>query len=127
MHKLNTSENLAVRGYDVVAYFDGQAKIGDPALAAEYDGARFYFSTPDNKARFESAPEQFLPAYGGYCAYAMSEGKQFDVDPRSYKVVDGRLYLFYDGVGGHTLDFWNANEAERQQNANKIWESGSYA
>lgn len=127
MSKLNVSGNLAVRGYDVVAYFDGQAKIGDPALAAEYDGARFYFSNPDNKARFEASPELYLPAYGGYCAYAMSEGKQFDVDPRSYKVVDGTLYLFYDGVGGHTLDFWNESEGERRQKANTIWESGTYA
>lgn len=121
MTKLNLSGNLAIRGYDVVAYFDGAAQIGDPAINSEYDGATFYFSDETNKARFEASPAQFMPAYGGWCAYAMSEGKQFDIDPRSFKVVDGRLYLFYDGVGGHTIDFWNESEAARMERAAANW------
>lgn len=121
MSKLNLSGNLAIRGFDPVAYFDGAAKMGDPAFNAEYNGATFYFSDEANKDRFEVAPAQFMPAYGGWCAYAMSEGKQFDVDPRSFKVLDGRLYLFYDGMGGHTIDFWNENEAARMEQAAANW------
>lgn len=125
MSKLNLSGNLAIRGFDVVAYFDGAAKMGDPALAAHHDGATFYFSNEANKARFEAAPTQFMPAYGGWCAYAMSEGKQFDVDPRSFKIVNGRLYLFYDGLGGRTIDFWNENESVRMEQAATNWTASS--
>lgn len=126
MSKRNLAGNLAAHGYDVVAYFDGQAQVGDPALAAEHDGARYYFANEANKKKFESNPTNFEPAYGGWCAYAMSEGKQFDIDPRSFKVTNGRLHLFYDGVGGRTIDFWNQSEAERTQKANAIWQAGSY-
>lgn len=127
MSKQNLAGNLVAHGYDVVAYFNSEAQVGDPALAAEHHGARYYFANEENKQKFESNPAQFVPAYGGWCAYAMSEGKQFDIDPRSYKVVNGRLYLFYDGVGGRTIDIWNQDEAGRAQKANEIWQTGSYA
>ena len=121
MSTLNLAQNLAVHGYDVVAYFSGVAAVGDPALSAEHNGAVYYFASQENKEQFEGNPAQFVPAYGGWCAYAMSEGKQFDIDPRSFKIVDGHLYLFYDGVGGRTIDVWNENEPTRMQQAEQIW------
>ena len=127
MSKQNVSGNLAVKGYDVTAYFDGEAELGDPAIALEYEGARFYFVNEESKKRFEASPNQFVPAYGGFCAYAMSNATQFDVDPRSFKVVDDRLFLFYDGVGGKTIDLWNQNEAERLEKADENWHAGNFA
>ena len=122
MLKQNLSGNLAVRGFDLVAYFEGEARMGDPAISAEHGEATYYFASKANRAKFEASPNRYLPAYGGWCAYAMSEGKQFDVDPRSFKVVNGRLYLFYDGVGGRTIDFWNENEASRLKQAAENWQ-----
>ena len=120
MSKLNVPA-VAARGYDLVSYFSGQAQMGDPALSAEHDGVLFYFASNENKEQFEANPAQFMPEYGGWCAYAMSEGKHFDVDPTSFKVADGKLYLFYKGVGGDTIQFWNENEAERVQKAKQVW------
>ena len=127
MAKQNLAGNLIAHGYDVVAYFSNEAQVGDPALTVEHDGARYYFANEGNKQKFESNPAQYVPAYGGWCAYAMSEGKQFDIDPRSYKVVNGRLYLFYDGMGGRTIDIWNQDESAREQKADEIWRTGSYS
>ncbi|MCA9929338.1 MAG: hypothetical protein KC419_12700 [Anaerolineales bacterium] len=123
MSQLNLANNLAVHGYDVVAYFDNTPKVGDPVLSVEHGGAVYYFANADNKQRFEANPAQFVPAYGGWCAYAMSEGKQFDIDPRSFKIVNGRLHLFYDGVGGRTIDFWNESEVDRIKKAEAVWQN----
>ena len=125
MPTLNTGQNVAIKGYDPVAYFDGQAQFGDPAISYEHNGARFYFISEDNKGRFETNPDNYIPAYGGWCAYAMSEGNQFDVDPRSFKIVDGKLMLFYKGIGGDTKSIWEngeVSETGRVQLANTNWQ-----
>jgi hypothetical protein len=96
-------------------------------ITSEYEGAIFYFANEEDKKRFETSPAQFIPAYGGYCAYAMSNATQFDVDPRSFKIVGGRLFLFYDGVGGKTIDLWNENETERLEKAEQCWQTGNFA
>jgi len=125
MQALNTGQNVAIKGYDLVAYFDGQAQYGDPAISCEHDGATFYFVSEENKVKFESHPEKYIPAYGGWCAYAMSEGNQFDVDPRSFKIVDGQLMLFYKGIGGDTKSIWengDVSEVDRVQRATTNWQ-----
>ena len=116
--------NLAVRGFDVVAYFSYEAKFGDPAISTEHDGATYYFSSEENQAAFNANPSKYVPAYGGMCAFAMSEGKHFDIDPRSFKIVEGKLHLFYNGVGGDTKSMWEQNEAERLGKASQNWQSG---
>ncbi|MFQ5418955.1 MAG: YHS domain-containing (seleno)protein [Anaerolineae bacterium] len=127
MSQQNLAGNLMAHGYDVVAYFENEARVGDPALAVEHEGVRYYFANETNKKQFEENPARYVPAYGGWCAYAMSEGKQFDIDPRSFKVTNDRLYLFYDGVGGCTIDIWNEDETGRAQKADSVWRSGSYS
>lgn len=111
----------AISGYDLVAYFDGEAKRGDPAFGTEYKGITYYFSSPENKARFEASPAQYLPAYGGFCATAMSDGNVIGGDPTNYLVSNGRLFLFYRGVGGDTKPQWEAEEAERLVRADENW------
>ncbi|NDJ62362.1 MAG: YHS domain-containing protein [Chloroflexi bacterium] len=117
---VNTPD-IAVRGYDVVAYFDDQAVPGDPAIASEYEGTQYYFSNPANKERFDANPAQFAPAYGGNCATAMSEGNVFGIDPTNFKVRDGRLFLFYRGTAGDTKPQWDAEEADRLRQADEHW------
>lgn len=126
MTSLNTSANVVLRGYDVVAYFDGAARPGDPALSAMYQDSRFYFATPENRDRFLASPDRYLPMYGGFCATAMSEGKVFDVDPTNFQVVDGQLYLFYNGVGGNTRPQWNAEAETRKRQADEVWNNQTY-
>ncbi len=88
---------LAVRGYDVVAYFtDGKPVAGDSALAVVHGAATYRFASKANLETFKANPTKYLPAYGGYCAYGVSVGAKFDADPSQWKIVDGRLYLNLD-------------------------------
>ncbi len=118
---------VAVSGYDAVAYFDGQAIAGDPAFSSVHNDSLYHFSSEANKQKFDADPEHYIPLYGGYCATAASEGKLFGVDPTNFKVTDdNRLALFYRGAGGDTLPQWNENEQERRAAADKHWREGSF-
>lgn len=118
---------VAISGYDAVAYFAGQAIAGDPAFTSEHNGGLYQFSSATNKENFDAEPERFLPLYGGYCATAASEGKLFGVDPTNFKITDDkRLALFYRGVGGDTLLQWNENEPERRVAADRHWNEGRF-
>ena len=87
----------AVKGVDVVAYHtDGAVVKGSKSLAFEWRGAKWLFASEAHRAAFKGAPERFAPQYGGYCAWAMSQGKTADIDPEAWKIVDGKLYLNYD-------------------------------
>ena len=84
----------AVKGYDVVAYFEeGAPREGSKAFTHEWNGATWRFATAENRDAFSADPERFAPQYGGYCAYAVAKGATADIDPQAWKIVDGKLYL----------------------------------
>ena len=92
-----TFSNLAVSGYDPVAYFtEGKPVEGSREHELEWNGAVWRFVSAENKALFEAAPEDYAPQYGGYCAWAVSEGYTASADPDNWRIVDGKLYLNYD-------------------------------
>lgn len=118
---------VAVSGYDAVAYFDGKAIAGDPLFSSVHNESLYLFSSEANKQQFNVDPQHYVPLYGGYCATAASEGKLFGVDPTNFKITDDkRLALFYRGAGGDTLPQWNENEQERRAAADKHWREGSF-
>lgn len=80
-------------GYDVVSYTQGGPKMGDAKFAADYNGAKWYFSSAENMKAFQAAPAKYAPAFGGYCAYAVAKGATAKGDPEVWSIVDGRLYL----------------------------------
>jgi hypothetical protein len=87
---------LALRGYDAVAYSaDGKAVQGVPAFEYRWMNAVWRFASADHLDRFKKEPERYAPQFGGYCAYAVSQGHTADGDPTVWRVVDGRLYLNY--------------------------------
>lgn len=89
--------NLAAKGYDVVAYFEAGAPVeGSKAHEVRYRGVTWRFSSAANRTKFEENPERYAPRYGGYCAWAMAQGKKAPGDPEFWKIVDGKLYLNYD-------------------------------
>ena len=119
--------NLALNGYDPVAYFSGQAIAGKTSLTIEYKKAYYRFASESNKKIFEAEPEKHLPQYGGWCAYAMLDSDKVGIDPESYKIIDGKLYLFYNGFWGDTLKKWNQklskqNEAKLIEQAEANWQ-----
>ncbi|MEM6666964.1 MAG: YHS domain-containing (seleno)protein, partial [Pseudomonadota bacterium] len=46
---------------------------------------------------FAANPARYAPQFGGYCAWAVSEGYTAKGDPKHWKVVNGKLYLNYNG------------------------------
>ena len=90
------SDGVAIDGYDTVAYFQpAGARRGSPDFQTTWQGATWYFANAENLALFEADPEAWAPQYGGWCAYALSEGEYAsDTDPgEAFTVLDGRLYL----------------------------------
>jgi len=91
-----TWRGVAVKGYDPVAYFtDSRAVEGSPDHQYEWNGAIWRFSSEEHRALFAAEPEKYAPQYGGYCAWAVSQGSTAGIDPRAWKIVDGKLYLNY--------------------------------
>jgi YHS domain-containing protein len=86
----------AIRGYDPVAYHtEGKPVAGKRAHRVEWKGATWSFASAENKAVFEGDPEKYAPRYGGYCAWAVSQGYTASIDPDAWSIVEGKLYLNY--------------------------------
>lgn len=85
---------VGLKGYDPVGYFNaGRPVEGDPTITAVHDGTLYAFASTANREAFVVEPERYLPAYGGFCAMAMSFGKKVDIDPNAWKIVGGKLYV----------------------------------
>lgn len=117
-------DKLALKGYDPVTYFtqDRPGK-GQEDITVTYKGDVFRFASEANREKFTQSPEQFAPAYGGWCAYALAkDGSEVDIDPNMYKIVNGRLMLFYKGWFGNALSLWNEKDEQQQvQQADEAW------
>ena len=122
--EFNLNESgLAIQGYDPVAYFSiGKAAEGKKEIMTTYQGVVYRFASTADRDAFVANPQKFLPQYGGWCAYAMgAKGEKVDVDPETFKVVDGKLYLFYNKFLTNTLKTWNKDEKNLQASADKNW------
>ena len=90
-------KGLALKGYDVVAYFTEQRPVpGSEAFTHQWMGATWRFSSAQNRDQFAAEPERFAPQFGGYCAWAVSNNYTAPVDVTAWKIVDGKLYLNYN-------------------------------
>lgn len=88
---------VAIRGADPVAYFTESRYVsGSADHTYEWANATWQFSSAENRDLFADNPEQYAPQYGGFCAWAVSEGYTASVDPNAWEIVDGKLYLNYD-------------------------------
>ncbi len=94
-HKYScTAEEKAFGGNDLVAYFAGTAQPGVEDFQLEYDGLKLYFANAENLATFQESPEKFMPAYGGWCATAVSSDVYVTPDYNMFKIQDGELFFF---------------------------------
>lgn len=95
--QVNAERGVAVRGTDVVAYVtQGRAVAGSTAFTQEWRGATWRFASAAHRDLFAADPERYAPAYGGFCAFAVSEGYTAPIDPNAWRIVDGRLYLNFN-------------------------------
>jgi hypothetical protein len=110
-----TGENIGMAGFDPVTYFPaggGRPQRGLIRLSVEHAGVTYRFANEKDRDLFQKDPSRYLPAYGGWCAWAVGElGKRVDVDPESFELRDGRLFLFYRDPELDTRALWSANAA----------------
>ncbi len=111
----------AIRGYDPVAYFTtGKPVKGQRAYTTSYQGADWYFASAENRDTFIAMPEKYAPQYGGYCAWAVSQGYTASIDPDAWSIVDDKLYLNYSqGVQRK----WSKDIPGNIRSANANWPS----
>lgn len=124
LHNFNlSSKHVAIGGYDAVAYFkEGEPVKGKASLAVSHEGVIYHFSSLQNKSAFLEAPEKYEPQYGGWCAYAMgATGEKVEVDPETFKIVNGKLFLFYNKYFNNTLKSWNKDEKALNARADSNW------
>ena len=121
--RYNTKKGAVANGYDVVSYFSNKAVKGQKKISTKYDGVSFLFSSQENLNLFKKNPEKYIPQYGGYCAYAIGKtGEKVNIDPRTFEIRDGKLYLFYNSWGTNTLKLWQKEGAENlKKQANENW------
>ncbi len=116
---INHAPEVTLKGYDAVAYFTASKPVkGNKKFEYEWMGAKWRFSSAENRALFESDPEKYAPQYGGYCAYAVSQGITADIDPSAWKIVDGKLYL---NLSPGVARIWERDIPGYIVKANKNW------
>jgi YHS domain-containing protein len=115
-------KGLAINGYDPVAYFAKMPMLGKNDINYIFEGIKYQFATIANLNTFKTNPTKYEPQYGGWCAFAMGEkGEKIEIDPETYKIVDGKLYLFFHPFYKNTLSSWNKNEKELKIKADAHW------
>lgn len=122
LKNFNVKKNIAIEGYDPVSYFDSKPTEGKENLPYVFKGVTYLFASQANLNKFKISPEKYEPAYGGWCAYAMGEtGEKVKIDPETFKILDGKLYLFYNFWGNNTLKGWNKDEKNLKGKADQNW------
>ncbi|KQC00722.1 YHS domain-containing (seleno)protein [Pedobacter sp. Hv1] len=114
---------LAIEGYDPVAYFvNSKAIEGKKDINITIEGVKYHFSSVKNRELFKADPSKYEPQYGGWCAYAMGKNNEkVSVDPETFKILNGKLYLFYNKFFTNTLKDWNKDETNLKTKADQNW------
>jgi len=111
--------SVAIKGYDPVAYFTENRPVkGSDKLSYSWNGADWHFSSEDNLEKFKSDPEKYAPQYGGYCAYAVSQGETAPIEPDQFTLVNGKLYLNYNKS---INEKWLKDKGSYIEQADKEW------
>ena len=117
----NLKKGYVANGYDVVAYFNNEAIEGNKKFSTSFNNVKYKFSSEQNLITFNKNPKKYEPQYGGYCAYAIAiKGEKVSINPKTFQIKSGKLYLFYNAWGTNTLDLWN------EKKENKLTEKADY-
>jgi hypothetical protein len=117
--KLFTTDGVAIKGYDPVAYFTlGKATVGTNDFTFQWNNALWKFSNAEHLALFKANPNKYAPQYGGYCAYGCSENHQSPTDPLAWTILNGKLYLNYSAK---VKSLWIKDTDNRIISADKYW------
>ncbi|NJL12101.1 MAG: YHS domain protein [Microscillaceae bacterium] len=117
-------DKVALSGYDPVSYFEMDAPVkGKPQFAHTYQGITYHFVNVRHLESFKKNPSRYEPAYGGWCAFALGKtGKKLAANVECFKIINNRLFVFYQAKGMNALELWNQDEANMQKRADVFWE-----
>ena len=122
-HNIN-EKNIALSGYDPVSYFTQKTPTkGSAKFAATWEGVIYHFTSAKNRAVFEESPAQYVPQYGGWCAYAMAKNKTVEINPKAFRIENNKLYLFYKTRWVDTHNKWGENTEELRVKADINWQN----
>ena len=114
-----TSDGVAIDGYDPTAYFtESRAVKGDPANSFQWAGATWNFASKQGRELFIQNPEKYAPQFGGYCSNGLSDDHKIGADPRNWRVIDGKLYLYFSDYG---REQWSGNVKSLIEAADQTW------
>jgi YHS domain-containing protein len=124
MKQFNLDDGVAINGYDPVAYFtQNKAVKGKKEISYSSHGVAYHFVNTSDQQLFQVNPAKYEPQYGGWCAYAMGhDGSKVEVDPGTFKIINGKLFLFYNRFFNNTLKTWNQDEARLHAQADANWQ-----
>jgi len=113
----NLKNGFIADGYDVVSYFTNKKPLeGKKKYQTTIDGVKFQFSSEKNLQLFKANPKKYIPQFGGFCAYAVAaKNIKKDVDPESYDIRDGKLYLFYNAWFSNKKENWLEEDTSKLQ------------
>lgn len=112
---------VAIDGYDPVAYYQGEAKRGLQQFSTQYKDVLWYFSSAENMEAFHTAPDHYVPQYGGHCALATSLGQRSPGNPESWHIDNSKLFLHGNGVAKLFFKLIPG----RQTSADKNWRNAN--
>lgn len=113
--------SVAIDGYDTVAYWtENKAVEGEKKFTYEYKDAKWRFASQENLDLFAANPQKYLPQYGGYCAWAMSDDRLASVDGEAWTMYEGKLYLNYNKK---VMKEWRAEKALFVEQANGFYKT----
>lgn len=110
---------LMLKGHDPVAYFTlGKHTLGKPDIKATHEGATYRFASDEHRVMFTKEPARYAPQYGGFCSNGVVYGMAFGGDPDTWKVIDGKLYIF---GGAGSRKYFLMDEKKNLQLADQYW------
>jgi YHS domain-containing protein len=116
-----SKNNIAVNGYDVVAYFTQSKPVkGNEEYIVNWKENKWFFSTAEHAALFKANPRKYTPQFGGYCAYGCSRGYKAKTDPEAWSIVNGKLYLNYNQQVRET---WSKDVESCIKKAETAWDA----
>ena len=91
----SASPPVVLSGYDPVAYFTEKRPVeGKSAITYDWDEGRYRFASTKHREMFVSSPDRFVPQFDGWCAAGVSRGMKVKADPKIWRIVDDKLYVF---------------------------------
>ena len=125
------NSNIALQGYSPVSYLDlGIAQRGNKEYKSEHEKVVYYFTSKEQKSKFDKNPGKYLPQYGGFCAFGVYAGAKFRPDPNKFVVKDGKYFLYLYNIELDAQQLWLAEKNHKKlvAKADNNWEKlrGTY-